>query len=323
MQVLSKNHSSYPRIGEKPEQQKLRRAFHQLDKEKITPDKFESIMEQTVTEVIEEQLQCGCDYITDGQIRAYDPISHIAAKIGGFETGGLLRYFDTNFYFRQPRLASPPKYSRLLIKDEFEFCHSIAGAKTTVSLIGPYSLLKLSICENDFGKNLQALASIYARELEDLKIAGASLVQIDEPAILQYPNDFDLLKTALETMTKSPNRPEVLLSSYFGNAISLVERFAELPIDGILFDFTYSPGLYDALTGFPKYLGLGLIDGRNTKMENLDNLRTRTEKLLATLSLQKAYITTSCGLEFLPRDRAFDKLRLCAQLATALNGGTK
>jgi 5-methyltetrahydropteroyltriglutamate--homocysteine methyltransferase len=165
------------------------------------------------------------------------------------------------------------------------------------------------------------LAAIYARELQELKSAGASLVQIDEPLIALNPQDFADFQAAVKTMAAGQNRPEILLGLYFADAAPLVDKLALLPVEGILFDFTYSKNLEAALTGFPKNLGLGLIDGRNTKIENVDELRKKADKTMASLKSQKLYITTSSGLEYLPRDRAFDKLKLTADFARALKGG--
>lgn len=322
MKIISKAHSSYPRIGDKPEQQKLRRAYHLLDKKKISSEQMENTIAHSVKEVIEEQLKSGCDLVTDGQIRAYDPVSHLAAKISGFEIGGLLRYFDTNFYYRQPKIKSKPEYSRPILTDDFAYCKTIAGGKAAYSTLGAYSILKLSICEIDFEEALMALAEIYAKEIRELSAMGATLIQIEEPAISQNPQDIALLQKYLKIISVG-RHPEVLLGLYFADAAPLVDKLVELPVAGILFDFTYSRNLFGALKGFPKNLGLGIIDGRNTKMENIDELRTKTEKLLASLGNQTIYVTTSCGLEYLPRDRAFDKLRLSAEFANTLKGGTQ
>jgi 5-methyltetrahydropteroyltriglutamate--homocysteine methyltransferase len=320
MKIVSKVHSSYPRIGDKPEQQKLRRAFHQLDKKKIDSTQLETIMSQTITEVIKEQIDSGCDLVTDGQVRAYDPVSHVASKIDGFEIGGLLRYFDTNFYYRQPRLMSLPKYLNSFMKDEFEFSKKIAAEKATISILGPYSLLKLSVCEIDFEEGLLALAEIYANEIRELTSMGARLIQIEEPVIAQNPQDIKLLQKYLKIFSVG-RHPEMLLGLYFADAASMIDKLLDLPIAGILFDLTYSKNLMEALKGFPKNLGLGLIDGRNTKMETIDELRAKSEKLMASLGNQTVYITTSSGLEYLPRNRACDKLKLIAEFANVLKGG--
>ena len=91
---------SYPRIGDAPELQILRRATAALDRgDRNMADLLEAENEMT-RRAISEQLKAGLEVITDGQIRWYDPISHIASRLENVKIAGLQRYFDTNFYFK-------------------------------------------------------------------------------------------------------------------------------------------------------------------------------------------------------------------------------
>lgn len=321
MEIFSKNHSSYPRVGDTPDQQRLRRAYNQLDKKKITSEEVAQILDETVTEIIEEQKASGCDFVTDGQIRTYDPLSSLAAKIKGFEITGLLRFFDTNFLYRQPKVVSNLKYDESLVADDFSFTHKLAGDKASAVMIGPYSLLKMSLTDGRFIQEFESIAEIYARELGELKSHGATLVQLDEPSIIFNATDFGLFQSLYKGLKESGDIPELLLALYFGNATPFAGELAKVAADGILFDFTYSPGLKDALSGFDKNIGLGILNGRNTKMEKPDQLIAEAEAILSKVNSPKAYLTTSCGLEFLPRGRAFDKLKLCADITRKLRGG--
>lgn len=320
MDILSKNHSSYPRIGDEPGQQRLRWAFNQFDKGAISAEELSAVLDETVTEVIMEQISAGPDLVTDGMVRAYDPISHVAQKVKGFEVGGLLRFFDTNFYIRQPKVTSPLEYSGPLVAEEYRFARSKAGEKAIPVMIGPYSLLKMSLLNGGFEEELFALASIYTKELAILHKAGARLVQFEEPALLHYPEDLGLVETTYKTLGAGVDRPGIMLALYFGNATQFVERLNSLPVEGITFDFIYSPGLEAALAGFSKNIGVGIIDGRNTKMENADAVTRQVKSILQKVKSRTAYITTSCGLEFLPRGRAYDKLKLCSRVSRMLKG---
>ena len=323
MKILSKNHSTYPRVGDSPEQQRLRRAYNRYDKKKITAEELAKVIDDTVTEIIAEQLSSGCDIITDGMIRAADPLSHIARRMKGFTISGLLRFFDTNTLYRQPMVTASPQYDKPLATDEFEFVKGKAHEKASVVLFGPYTLLKMSILDGNFEDSLSKLTDIYIRELTDLYNSGAQLVQLDEPALIQNPSDFELVKTAYEKLTGDNNHPSILMALYFGNAAPLVDKLALLSVEGICFDFTYSPGLDDALAGFPKDVGLGIIDGRNTMMENSHEMKLKAEAIIKKAASENVYITSSCGLEYLPRNRAYDKLKLGADIAADLRGGLK
>ena len=57
-----------------------------------------------------------------------------------------------------------------------------------------------------------------------------------------------------------------------------------------------------------------MIDARNTRLEDPTALARQVERLLLRLPGDLCYLTTSCGLEFLPRDRARAKLKLLVQV---------
>ena len=259
--------------------------------------------------------------MTDGLIRAYDPVSHVASRIDGFESGGLLRFFDTNFYYRQPELVHMPRSRGALFIEDFEFVRTVSGDKASQTMMGPFSLLRLAKLSLDFEAALESLALIYGEELQRLKTAGAKLVQIDEPCLLNDFGGFDFLAEAYRVIMNKFDCPEIILAFYFGNSVPLVDKLNSLPVDGFAFDFTYSPGLEEMLRGFDFDLGIGIVDCRNTQMENLHELAGRVERLMRNLKSDKLYVMPSCGLEFLPRDRAFDKLKLCADLSAVLKGG--
>ena len=71
------NTGSYPRIGDGPELQILRRATTSLDRgDRNTADLLDAENDM-IRRAIADQLKAGLEVITDGQIRWYDPISHL------------------------------------------------------------------------------------------------------------------------------------------------------------------------------------------------------------------------------------------------------
>ena len=96
-------------------------------------------------------------------------------------------------------------------------------------------------------------------------------------------------------------------------------------MDGLHLDFTYSRTLPKAIKeqGSKKTLSLGLIDGRNTKLETAEAVFPVLDALLPRLGSQ-AYLSPSCGLEYLQRDRANAKLVTMRHLRdTYLSSGQK
>jgi 5-methyltetrahydropteroyltriglutamate--homocysteine methyltransferase len=253
-------------------------------------------------------------------VRWYDPISHFARKLGGCEVGGLLRFFDTNFYFRQPVIVGEVSWRGPIVVGEFMFAKKVSKVLLKPVLTGPYTLAKLSINRRGvkFEELLREFADAISREVGELGKVGADLIQIDEPAILKNQEEFELLKTAIEKVATNNDKAKLALYTYFGDAAPLYRKFVKLPVDVIGFDFTYSQNLPNTIArlGCEKDLGLGLIDGRNTRLEGEKEVLSTLKKLLPNIGSGHVYLNPSCGLdEYLPRDVAFEKLKTMTSIA--------
>jgi len=326
MELVLANHSSYPRIGDDAGHQLLRRTIAQRDKGEKTDQDVRAAEDRLTELALEEQIAAGLDLVTDGQIRWYDPVSHLAGKLAGVHINGLLRFFDTNFYFRQPVVKAPPRRSEPLLLEEFNFARKRSSRPVKVVLTGPYTLTRLSIQSQDgagsFEKLLEAYTSALAEEIAALAQAGATFIQVEEPAILRSPKDFTWLEQSLKTLAARRGAARLALAVYFGDPAPLYDRFQTLPVDALVLDFTYSPGLVDTVAqkGSSKVLGLGLVDGRNTRLEDPASVARQIEQVARRTGLNQAYLNPSCGLEYLPRDRAQLKLRQLAAIKKTFLG---
>jgi 5-methyltetrahydropteroyltriglutamate--homocysteine methyltransferase len=342
MNVILASTGSYPRIGDSAELQILRRTIAAADRGEKTAADLADAQDFMTRRAIEEQARAGLDVVTDGLIRWYDPISHLAGKLSGVKINGLLRFFDTNSYFRQPVLIARPERHGALVADEFRFACNALGALSTPAgkagrlkvkavMTGPYTLGKLSLAENSEMSALEARVEAYGAalgaELQALADAGAEHVQMDEPAILKYPEDwqvfvrgFDHILRSRDQLKQKGKRLEIGLYVYFQDAAPLYEKLASLPVDVLGIDFTYNPKLVDlvAAAGSPRPLGLGLVDGRNTRVEEASAVARQVEKILPKMAGDCVHLGTSSGLEYLPRDRARAKLELLSKIRAAI-----
>lgn len=315
MDLILANTGSYPRIGDTADQQLLRRTIAAWEKgEKMEEDLREA--ERRVTKAaIDEQLEAGLDLVTDGQICWYDPISHIAGKLEGVKINGLLRYFDTNFYFRQPVVKGTLRRVKPFVVDEYQFAASVSPKPVKAVLTGPYTLAKHSIIEDrsysSFEKLLEDYTTAIVEEVHALVEAGARTIQIDEPAILKNRDEFDYLSASVKRISSVKGEAVLCLYVYFGDAAPLYSKLQTLTVDVIGIDFTYNEQLVEIVRteGSEKALGLGLIDGRNTKLESAQTVSSALEKLLPAIKSSYSYLNPSCGLEYLPRDKALLKLK--------------
>jgi 5-methyltetrahydropteroyltriglutamate--homocysteine methyltransferase len=320
MELITASTGSYPRIGTAPEKQRLRAEYARLEKGEISREDFARVQDEVTKEVIEEQRRAGIELATDGQVRWYDQISRFARKLSGCEINGLLRLFDTNFYFRRPVINGKVQWTAPIVVDEFTFAKKVSPIPIKPVVTGPYTLAKHSIDKHyrNFSSLVADFAVAIGKEVNALVKAGAEIIQLDEPSILKNPQDFKIFESAVGEISKNKGKARLALYTYFGDAAKLYDKLQSLPIDTIGLDFTYSQKLPNVIesSGSEKELGLGLIDGRNTKIENVKETAKVAAKILKKSNAERAYMNPSCGLdEYLPREVAFEKMKNLVAIA--------
>lgn len=302
---------SYPRVGDTAELQRLRRGIHRFDRGEIDREDLNAIADDVTAEVIREQAQAGLDWVTDGCIRWEDMVSHVANKLPNIHRGGLLRYFDSNTYVRQPVVTGPVGWERPVVAAEAAFAVAESPKPVKAVVTGPYTVAKY--CDDQHYGALEPLvmdlAAALNNELKAITATGVSCVQIDEPGILQEPGDWALFERAISRLMDGM-RGTTAIATYFGDAVPLVSQLLSLPFNIAYFDASYAPLVVDALRGKVggKHIGISVVDARNTKLESLEDVRGNIEMAQDVVGIHNLHITPSAGLEFLPRKRAYEKL---------------
>jgi len=147
-------------------------------------------------------------------------------------------------------------------------------------------------------------------EVRALAQAGATVIQVDEPAVTVFPGDEPLASRALAIVFEGISGVTKAAALYHGPQKALVGAVGTWPVDQVVFDCVSDPGVIDQLaaTGFPKAVGLGLLSARNTKLEKAADVAAQVARVTKTIPADRVSLSPSCGLEFLPRDRARQKL---------------
>lgn len=321
MEILATHVGGYPRIDDSPPGQALRRAIEAHQAGDVSDADLRKVEEEFIAGAIREQAEAGLDEVTDGLIRWVDPVSHVARALSGAEINGLVRLYDTNCYYRQPIFTAAPKRARPIVLDDYKFAAKQTAKPVRVVLTGPYTVARLSVTRGPSLRDLvAAVARALAEEVKDLVAAGAKSIQLDEPEILKDPGDVPILADALRTIAQAKGAAKVTLQTYFGDAEPLWDKLTALPADALGFDATYSPKLVDRLakTETRAELILGVVDGRNTKLEDPVALARRLAPIAKSCRAARLWVAPSCNLEYLPRDRARAKLGVVAKLREAL-----
>lgn len=316
---------NYPKISE--QDQRLRRAIAAWEDGKLSSEELERVYDEVTQQVITEQIEAGVELLTDGQIRWDDALSYLARKLEGTQRGGLLRWFDNNFYFRQPIIVG--KLSRkepLVLNDWLKARDWANGVPVKPVLTGPYTFAKFCLNQhyNRFEDLLFDVAAIWNEEAKALASAGASLIQLSEPAILFHPEDAQLWSEAIRRVVEGVNA-DFALYTFFADASKVWDALVQLPVKLIGLDFCSGEENRNhqlVQSNFPqdKILGFGIVDARNIKPEPVDELARQIEWAANIVGANRLHVNPNCGLEFLPRADAKRKLETLTAAVKKVRG---
>lgn len=317
---------SYPRIDDSHEGQRLRRAIAKWERGELPRDGLRAVQAGILREVVREQNATGVDLVTDGEVTWYDSQSHFASRLDGFEIGALERYFDTNTYYRQPRADGTVRWRSAITVDDFREASAASPVPVKAVVTGPYTLAALS--EGGISETsplIKDLAAAMAREVEALVKAGAREIQIDEPALVlrtSLPKGYDEIAAAL---VHGKGAARLWLSTYFGGVERFLGDLLSLPFDVFAFDLVQGARTGDALRSkrIDKPVALGLLDARNTKLEDPAIVAKQALSFRDHIPFEDSFLCPSNGLEFLPRPKARAKLEVLVAAAKLANEGAR
>ncbi len=307
---------NYPKIPTPPGEPKLRRAIARFERGEISEEDLRRVEDEVTEEVLAEEVKAGLDLLTDGQIRWEDGQTYFARRLDGFSIDGLIRYFDTNTYYRQPVVEGRIRWREPIGLRDYKFAQTRGERPVKPVITGPYTLARLSQNpgEQSFADLVMDLAAALNQEALSLEEADPPWIQFDEPAILRHKEDFPLFAEAMEALT-SGLKPKTSLYTWFGDIEGIYPQLFSLPFDLFGLDLVRGRKSLELIEEVPegKGLGLGIVDARNTKLEEERDLVDLIKRMARLVPPEGLHINPSCGLEYLPREIAYQKLVLVAK----------
>jgi len=224
----------------------------------------------------------------------------------------LTKWFDTNYHYLVPELEQATDLRLVGDKPVKEYREAKQlGIETRPVVLGPVSFLLLSkAVEPGFASLdlLDPLLVAYEQLLGELHEAGAQWVQLDEPALAadRTPAELEALRRAYQRLGSLPDRPKLLVSTYFGEIGDALAVLGESPVEAIGLDFVAGPGNREALGAVGgiggKTLVAGVVDGRNVWRADMPAVLSLCASLLGLVG--ELTVSTSCSLLHVPLDLA-------------------
>ncbi|KAH6797495.1 Cobalamin-independent synthase family protein [Perilla frutescens var. hirtella] len=323
----------YPRMGPKRE---LKFALESFWDGKSSAEDLEKVSVDLRSSIWKQMSDAGIKFIPSNTFSYYDQVLDTTAMLGAVPprynwTGGeigfstyfsmargnasvpameMTKWFDTNYHFIVPELGPDVKFSYASHKAVNEYKEAKAlGVDTVPVLVGPVSYLLLSKPAKGVEKTfpllslLDKILPIYKEVIAELKAAGASWIQFDEPTLV-----LDLESHKLEAFTKAYAELEsslsglnTLIETYFADVpVAAYKTLTSLSgISGFGFDLVRGSQTIDLIkSGFPsgKYLFAGVVDGRNIWANDLAASVSTLHSLESIVGKDKLVVSTSCSL---------------------------
>jgi 5-methyltetrahydropteroyltriglutamate--homocysteine methyltransferase len=331
----------YPRIGPRRE---LKRASESYWKGATTAQRLDAVAAELRAGVLAQLRAAGVDDLPSNTFSYYDHVldtavlfdlvpSRFASPAAAADRDEELRryfalargdqgapplemtkWFDTNYHYLVPEL-SPSTRPRLVgDKPVAEFREAAAaGYHTRPVLVGPLTFLMLAKPAADAPEGwdpltlLDQLLDAYARLLAELRAAGATEVQLDEPILATDEGRAatDRLERVYRRLGSLTDRPSLLVAAYFGSIGAPALRvLKESPVEAVGLDLvTDDEGVDDLVqvSGLGSTrLVAGVVDGRNVWRTDLPDAVARLGTLLALTD--ELTVSTSCSLLHVPLD---------------------
>ncbi|GAB6880437.1 hypothetical protein JCM17823_27110 [Halorubrum gandharaense] len=281
-------------------------------------------------EFVDDQLEAGLDRVVEGQARWDDMIAHPLTLHDNVETGGIVRYYDNNNFYRDPRVTGDLTFSGDVAAELESAADVLAGdAPLQAVLPGPYSLSELATDEHygDDAEFLAAVGDYLAGEVE--AFPDHETLFLLEPSLIEdAPEDGteERVTDAIRTVSEATDA-DVVVHTYWG---ALEEKLYAHLVDeagadalgldlvaGDREDSVYNVQEY----GAPDSLALGLVDGQNTLVEEPETIAERVEWFEGQIPVEAfdtTYLTSNTELFHLPENKYKAKLAALAEAAEVL-----
>lgn len=190
----------------------------------------------------------------------------------------LVRFFGTNYHYRQPELDETTEFSLHpeALLDEWDRAMA-RGIELRPVVLGPMSLLLLSKAGHIPGESggfdtltlLDKLLPVYEELFEILAKRGSTCVQLDEPCFTSERSESELalFERAYERLAKAPLRPRILVTGQYGDFGEALTILARTNVEAIGLDLASYRMRPEDLAQIPgirrKRLYAGVISGQN------------------------------------------------------------
>jgi len=298
---------------------------------RIPLDLLKSAQDDATRLAIKDMEEAGLDIITDGEIRRESYSNRFATALDGVDIENPGKAMDrTGKMHEVPRVVGPIRRRYPVEVEDAQFLLANTDRVTMISVPGPFTMSQQA--QNDFYESDADMALGFAEavnsEVRDLHSAGVDIVIIDEPymeARADAAREYGVaaLQKALEGVS---GKTAVHICFGYGQKMKVkpdqyhfMAEMNDVPCDRISVE-TAQPRLdCSVLKSLPDHkIMLGVINLGTPEVDPVDEIVARVERALPFIDKERVILAPDCGLKYIPRENAFNKLKNMCEAAGRL-----
>ncbi|MYR90457.1 5-methyltetrahydropteroyltriglutamate--homocysteine S-methyltransferase [Streptomyces sp. SID685] len=299
-------------IGSFPQTGELRTARADLRAGRIDTAGYEERIKAEIREVIGFQEKAGLDVLVHGEAERNDMVQYFAEQLTGYlaTQHGWVQSYGTR-YVRPPILAGDISRPGPMTVRWTSYAQSLTDRPVKGMLTGPVTMLAWSFVRDDqpLGDTARQVALALRDEVNDLELAGTSVIQVDEPALRETlplraadrPGYLDWATEAFRLSTCGV-RPHTQIHTHmcyaeFGDIVRAID---DLDADVISLEAARSHMQVArelAAHGYPREAGPGVYDIHSPRVPSAEEAAGLLRTGLGAIPAERLWVNPDCGLK--------------------------
>ncbi|MDX1400655.1 MAG: cobalamin-independent methionine synthase II family protein [Kiloniellales bacterium] len=301
----------------------------------------EEIFCRAAGEVIADQVSCGIDIPTDGEVRRENYIHYHCRHLDGFDFDQLtLKSLRNEAYSVElPRVIGPVKAGPPFLPHDWKAAQSTTDRPVKVTLPGPMTITDTTANhyypdEKSEGRDLSEALNKEVRALAD---AGCRYIQIDEPVFARKPAEalafgmenlercwHGVPDSVVKTVHMCCGYPNKMDDEDYPKAdqhayLDLAKAVDQSVIDAVSIEDAHRHNDLRLLDLFGNTtIILGLIAIAKSRIETVEEVRCRILEALEHIPAERLIAAPDCGLGYMDRSLAMAKLKVLSEAAKSL-----
>ncbi|ANV89030.1 5-methyltetrahydropteroyltriglutamate--homocysteine S-methyltransferase [Picosynechococcus sp. PCC 7117] len=299
-------------IGSFPQTKAVRQLRVKYKKGEISQADYQAAIDGHIADCIKLQEDIGLDVLVHGEFERTDMVEYFGQQLQGFAftVHGWVQSYGSRCV-RPPIIYGDVSWLQPMTVREFQVAQSLTNKPVKGMLTGPVTMINWSFTRTDIPRRDQAMQIALAlrKEVASLEVAGATLIQVDEPALreglplkikrwqayLDWAVDaFRLATSAVQPKTQVHTH---MCYSEFGDIIEHIERL-DADVLSIENSRSNNETLFEITNaGYRYQVGNGVYDVHSPAVPSVEQMVQQLRTGIDHLAIAQTWINPDCGLK--------------------------